>query len=143
MRKTTNRDLKIFGLVLKSLLLFINHKKRGRKKFCRKKLAYPYYMYYTFIIEESNIIQVCISISFLNSLHKDKISLNMNKSLCFYNNVESLVVDKVVIFIISWELVLSYLVRLDRVLIKRNCNSYQKASQSLRFQKYTFICFSI
>lgn len=56
----------------------------------------------------------------------------MNEALCFYDNIKILVVEKAVIFILSSELVflsyyLSYLISLDRVLIRGNDNSFQRS----------------
>lgn len=78
----------------------------------KEKLAYP--IYHTYTLEEAKNFK-SVFLNLFSTTFKRQKSLIFNKS-CYFNNVECLVVDKAFIFIWSWEIDLSYLVDLDRVL---------------------------
>lgn len=78
----------------------------------KEKLAYP--IYHTYTLEEAKKFK-SVFLNLFSTTFKRQKSLIFNKSY-YFNNVECLVVDKAFIFIWSWEIDLSYLVDLDRVL---------------------------
>lgn len=95
----------------------------------KEKLAYP--IYHTYTLEEAKKFK-SVFLNLFSTTFKRQKSLIFNKS-CYFNNVECLVVDKAFIFIWSWEIDLSYLVDLDRVL--------KNALVILTKKNYLFICF--
>lgn len=78
----------------------------------KEKLAYP--IYHTYTLEEAKKFK-SVFLNLFSTTFKRQKSLIFNKTY-YFNNVECLVVDKAFIFIWSWEIDLSYLVDLDRVL---------------------------
>lgn len=80
----------------------------------KEKLAYPFYHTCTYTLEEANNFR-SVFLNLFSTAFKRQKSLTFNKSY-YFNNVECLVVDKAFIFIWSWEIDVSYLVYLDRVL---------------------------
>lgn len=95
----------------------------------KEKLAYP--IYHTYTLEEAKKFK-SVFLNLFSTTFKRQKSLIFNKSY-YFNNVECLVVDKAFIFIWSWEIDLSYLVDLDRVL--------KNALVILTKKNYLFICF--